>query len=628
MKQRRRLIAARNSRPVTASIVAAALVASAAVGIGTSSILQTQSDGIDPIDPTMTTASLADGENIVIDDPAIAAQGEGDAARTVKQFNRDEEFSQFAITWEGDKDLAAFVRGQRPDGTWSEWFDTEPLDYGSSDPNARQGTDLIFVEPTTAVQVSLSGVDLVEGNEAKELDVVFIDGGESKIAANGINLTSDSDGLPKVISRKGWGADESIRCSNPSFSDGTAGITIHHTAGSNNYTQEQAPGIMRGIYKYHAQNLGWCDVGYHALADKFGNLYEGRYGGLNKNIIGAHAGGFNENTWAISMIGNYQTAEPSSEMIQAVGELAGWRAKVAGIDPTGKGAHYSEGTKYTPYPQGARVELPNIFAHRDVGLTECPGDYAYAQMGTIRNTAKAKYDSIGGTSHPNSTPSPDSTPSDSTTENSGTTPSRQESTRASNAASNALDLLKQLQNIGNTKDPKVIGTAAASLISVVIGIASALGILPGSLSKLGDVKIINGLTLSSIPTMVDKIAGLSSDSPISKLWKTLSPILGSARTGEIQYTNGYGQDITYALFDNGIIIGSPETGPQALWGVIGDTWAAQGLDMGPLGLPLNQEYQEGDLLRVDFEGGYITFDPATGAVDVKTNVNAEEAMTE
>lgn len=77
-------------------------------------------------------------------------------------------------------------------------------------------------------------------------------------------------------------------------------------------------------------------------------------------------------------------------------------------------------------------------------------------------------------------------------------------------------------------------------------------------------------------------------------------------------------DATYALFDNGIVLdesGSAEA--RALWGAIGDVWAGQGFDLGPLGMPLNEQYNEGDLVRVDFEGGYVTFDPATGDVDVK-----------
>src|SRR3546814_7352050 len=67
---------------------------------------------------------------------------------------------------------------------------------------------------------------------------------------------------------------------------------------------------------------------------------------------------------------------------------------------------YSEGTEFTPYPQGAAVDLPIIFAHRDVGNTACPGDAAYAHMNDIRNIAAAN---IGGTLNP-SNPSNPSTP--------------------------------------------------------------------------------------------------------------------------------------------------------------------------------------------------------------------------
>ena len=176
MKQRRRLIAAK-SRPVTATIMAVALLASAAVGITATNILKTKEDGIKPIDPTMTTASLADGKNVVVNDPAISKQGDGNTNRTVKEFKRDEAFSQFGLTWDGKKDIAAFVRGQRADGTWTPGFDTDPLDYGSSRPFERKGTDLIYIEPTNTVQVSIAGVDLLKDKTAKDLNAVFIDGG-------------------------------------------------------------------------------------------------------------------------------------------------------------------------------------------------------------------------------------------------------------------------------------------------------------------------------------------------------------------------------------------------------------------------------------------------------------------
>ena len=238
MKQRRRLSAVK-SRPITAIVLAATLVASAVIGISGTRVLQTQGDGIDPIDASLTTSSLTEGENVVVDDPAITAQGEGDAARTVKQFTQDEPFSQFALTWTGNKDVAVFARGQRDDGSWTDWYDTDPMDYGGGDAETKKGTDLIYLEPTKTVQVSMSGVDLYDNQAIKDLEAVFINGGESEIPETSIDLAADSDGLPKVVSRKGWGADESIRCKEPSFADGVIGLTVHHTAGSNNYSAKR-----------------------------------------------------------------------------------------------------------------------------------------------------------------------------------------------------------------------------------------------------------------------------------------------------------------------------------------------------------------------------------------------------
>ncbi|MBG9264575.1 N-acetylmuramoyl-L-alanine amidase [Corynebacterium diphtheriae] len=601
MQQRRRLIS-RTPKPVTAAIMAITLVGAAAVGVSTHTVLFTQGDAIAPINPELTTSSLADGNNVLVTDPAIATQGEGEGPKTVKEFHREQPFSQFALTWNGERDIAAFVRGQRPDGTWTEWFDTEPLDYGSDNPNHKKGTDLIYIEPTTTVQVSISGVDVL-GPDAANLDAVFIDGGTSDLPENGINLTADSDGMPRVISRAGWGADESLRCSGPEYEDSTAAIVIHHTAGSNNYSQKESPGIMRGIYKYHAQTLGWCDIGYHALADKYGNLFEGRYGGLNKSIVGAHAGGFNSNTWAISMMGNYDVVQPPQAMIKSVGELAGWRAKVAGIDPKGYDTHYSEGSSYTFYPYGQAVRLPNIFAHRDVGNTACPGRYGYAQMDNIRNIAKQKYDSIRSGSGTKAPAAP-STPA-----NPAPAPAAP-SAPAAPAGTNPIAQLSQGSTPANT----------GSLVGLAVAAATSLGLI-GNLNNIGDVPVIGGLKLSQLQPIIGKIVELLGNNDVSRVWRDVNSFagaaLGNARSPIAHYASATGTPIDYALFDNGIVISNPETGTNALWGTIGDLWAQQGFEAGPLGLPTSSVFEVDGLQRVNFQHGYITFNPTTSAIDIQ-----------
>lgn len=442
--------------PRIALATSVVLALGVATAFGGHRILPTDSPAAEPVSVDEAVVSFAEGLNTVVEDAAINAQGEL-GERTVKEFSQDEPFSMFALTWEGDHDVVAFVRAVADDGSWGPWYGLDEADNGESVVN---GTELVYVEPTTKVQVSTLGVDLfsevaldaAENAEAAAQDVaqeaaqaaeqeaetitagaedaaadvadvadaagaaaevnpdapaepealttaasdisaVFIDGnaqegGVAPVAA------STTTGMPDVVTRAGWGADESLRCSETPMSDSVRALTIHHTAGSNNYTRAEAAAQMRGIYYYHAKTLGWCDIGYNALVDKYGTIYEGRYGGLAQAVQGAHAGGFNEDTWGIAMIGDYTLITPSDATVEAVGRLAGWRAAVAGFEPDTTVTLVSEGTSYSKYPAGTQVTLPRIFAHRDVGLTTCPGEAGYAQMSRIRAIAEQTWTAI------------------------------------------------------------------------------------------------------------------------------------------------------------------------------------------------------------------------------------------
>ena len=91
-------------------------------------------------------------------------------------------------------------------------------------------------------------------------------------------------------------------------------MVVHHTAGTNSYTQADVPGIIRGIWYYHVKSRGWCDVAYQFLADKFGGVWEGRQGGVTKAIIGGHTYGFNTGTTAVAQLGNYSSAATPSAL--------------------------------------------------------------------------------------------------------------------------------------------------------------------------------------------------------------------------------------------------------------------------------------------------------------------------
>nr|WP_246829433.1 N-acetylmuramoyl-L-alanine amidase [Nocardia transvalensis] len=366
--------------------------------------------GADPGTPALAPGAVG---------PELADQ----VGAEVKELTRETPFSMVGLTAQDLGGTKAMVRARTPDGSWGPWFATERVDTRANDhaPAGKTGTEPIYVGKTTAVQVLTTrkaaapapgrSDDPAHLNAA--LSAVLIDPGRGAVDENLSTVAAPlSGGGPKVISRAQWGADESIRCEDPTYDDGLGGITVHHTAGRNDYSPAESAGIVRSIYAYHAKTLGWCDIGYHALVDKYGQIFEGHAGGLDRPVQGAHAGGFNENTSGVALMGDFETEPPTDAALQAAGQFIGWRAKVAGLNPTGRTTMYSEGTEFTPYAQGEAVQLPTVFAHRDVGNTTCPGDAAYALMDRIREIAANSGGGVGTQASNNTGPRTQRTQSD------------------------------------------------------------------------------------------------------------------------------------------------------------------------------------------------------------------------
>jgi uncharacterized protein with LGFP repeats len=190
-----------------------------------------------------------------------------------------------------------------------------------------------------------------------------------------------------IINRAGWGADERLRRGGPVYDDAVLAGVVHHSATGNDYAPKDSAAIVRSIYVYHTRDLGWGDIAYNALVDRYGQVFEGRFGGIANPVLGSHTGGFNTDTWAVCMIGNFDKEAPPPAQLRAVGQLLGWRLAVGGVNPKAATVLRSAGGPDTRFPAGATPTLPTIFAHRDVGQTECPGNVGYAFLGEIRDIA-------------------------------------------------------------------------------------------------------------------------------------------------------------------------------------------------------------------------------------------------
>jgi uncharacterized protein with LGFP repeats len=333
---------------------------------------------------------------------------------TIKEIHQDAPFSMVALTAEDFTGTSARIRAKKSDGTWGPWYQAEALDGVGPDNPAARGTEPVFVGDTTSVQIAVTrprdaaptattpaahesaalGPRLgyvpanVEQPFAQNINAVLIS--PPQAPADTLPLPSavtPPGSPPTIISRAQWGADESIRCPNPQYDNGIRAGVVHHTAGSNDYSPEDSAGIVRSIYEYHTRTLGWCDIAYNALVDKYGQVFEGRAGGIDKPVEGAHTGGFNRDTWGVAMMGNFDAEPPTPIQLRNTGRLLGWRLGLDHVDPRGTVVLASDGSSFSKFPLGATPTLPTIFTHRDVGITDCPGNAAYAVMDQIRDIA-------------------------------------------------------------------------------------------------------------------------------------------------------------------------------------------------------------------------------------------------
>ncbi|WP_329043152.1 N-acetylmuramoyl-L-alanine amidase [Streptomyces sp. NBC_01422] len=192
---------------------------------------------------------------------------------------------------------------------------------------------------------------------------------------------------PRIVTRKGWGADESLRERAFAYTSTVKAAFIHHSATGNNYTCAQAPSVLRSIYRYHVKSSGWRDFGYNFAVDKCGNIYEGRAGGVTKAVLGAHTLGFNTNSMGIAVLGTYSSKNPPAAAVTAIAKLTAWKLGLFGRNPKGKVTLVSGGSG--KYKKGAKAKLNVISGHRDGFATECPGIRLYNKLGTAR-TSSAK----------------------------------------------------------------------------------------------------------------------------------------------------------------------------------------------------------------------------------------------
>lgn len=320
--------------------------------------------------PSIQTADLSASPPVKAKAATLAAKSGKTTAPGVREVAPDGGFSMVALKWSGEAPEVMEVRW-RKDGTWSEWQESEPTEGG------RDGKPVVTTEPiwtgrADRIQVRATRAGKV-GTDA--LTVVAVDPGESPNDARIATVNAVPD-KPTLVTRAQWGADESIMDWTPEYVDDIKGITVHHTAETNDYSCADSAAIVRSIYRIHAIDRGFGDIGYNVLVDKCGTLFEGRSGGQRHPVIAGHAYGYNRHTFGISMMGHHTSTPPTDATLESVAAMAAWKMSNGYVDPAG--------TVTLTSAAGVSKTVPKVFGHRDVVVTECPGQMAYDRLGAIR----------------------------------------------------------------------------------------------------------------------------------------------------------------------------------------------------------------------------------------------------
>ncbi|MFE1785587.1 N-acetylmuramoyl-L-alanine amidase [Streptomyces sp. NPDC059506] len=379
--------------------------------------------------------------------PLATARAAGPAVRGVPA-QSVEPFSLLGVTWDdAGEDLHGAVRVRTRDagtGTWSEWQEVQTHRDDAPDPvsaeraadGVRGGTAPLWVGPSDGVQVRVvpAAARHAHGNahahgdaraesrrgrggrsddplgdvldalpDGMRLDLIDPggyepgppsgsgdrdDGPQEDEWSHEDDDPRDDDGTaprPGIVTRSGWGADESIRESGYAYTDTVRAAFVHHSGTGNDYSCDEAPSVVRSIYRYHVQSNGWRDVGYNFFVDKCGTIYEGRAGGVTRAVQGAHVLGFNTDTMGVAVLGTYSSARPTADALDGVAKLTAWKLGLYGRDAGGRTTLVSGGNG--KYPKGERVSVRVISGHRDGFSTDCPGAELYNRLDRVRDLA-------------------------------------------------------------------------------------------------------------------------------------------------------------------------------------------------------------------------------------------------
>jgi hypothetical protein len=302
--------------------------------------------------------------------PAALHAAAADRPVTSAPLRAPQRFDLVGLRWSsGGAAPVVRVRVRRDGHAWSRWFNLAPGDSGprASDPLWTGGADVVQYRLSHAVR-------------GLRLHFVNARGTPPRLRA------AAASGQPDVISRSSWSGHGQCRPRHRPLLGQVEVAFIHHTDTATSYSRGDVPAMILAICRYHRDSNGWDDIGYNFLVDRFGRVWTGRAGGIDKAVVGAQTAGFNSESTGIANLGTFQSTPQTGAAIHAMARLIRWKLPLHGtpLKPSGHTTLVSVGSPDGGYPAGATLRLRRIAGHRNAFPTDCPGNALYAQLPGLR----------------------------------------------------------------------------------------------------------------------------------------------------------------------------------------------------------------------------------------------------
>src|SRR4051812_39636375 len=280
------------------------------------------------------------------------------------------------------------VRVRRAGGRWSAWVALAVHgDHAPDTGSGERASDPVWTGGSDELQLRVRG-----GRPRRDLRVHLVTVPASarrrfrRPRARAAQV-ADPHLPPPIIGRDAWGAAAVPPRTGPSYGDVQLAY-VHHTVTTNSYGPQDSAAMVVGIAKFHRDTNGWNDIGYNFLVDQYGQIFEGRAGGIDQPVIGAHTQGFNSHSTGVAILGTFTSAPPSAAALDAVARIVAWKLSIHGAPIEGTVVVTSAGGDVNRWRAGTPVTFQRISGHRDADATSCPGNALYALLGDIRVRAR------------------------------------------------------------------------------------------------------------------------------------------------------------------------------------------------------------------------------------------------